>query len=147
MHYRLHTTFFVSLFYDDLSISIFYFIMNYDEETNIGYTLIFEADYPVCLQLLQGVLPFWPEKRVINRVPKLECTFYNKNYVSWYVLLKQALKHGLILKKVHAVMKFKQKMVRVVFGRIQRKMILIKVLINIYPIQYLVNQFNVKVMK
>lgn len=32
--------------------------MNYDEETNIGYTLIFEADYPVCLQLLQGVLPF-----------------------------------------------------------------------------------------
>ena len=44
-------------------------------------------------------------------------------------------------------MKFKQKMVRVVFGRIQRKMILIKVLINIYPIQYLVNQFNVKVMK
>ena len=121
--------------------------MNYDEETNIGYTLIFEADYPVCLQLLHGVLPLWPEKRVINRVPELECTFYNKNYVSWYVLLKQALKHGLILKKVHAVMKFKQKMVRVVFGRIQRKMILIKVLINIYPIQYLVNQFNVKVMK
>ena len=44
-------------------------------------------------------------------------------------------------------MKFKQNMVIVAYGCIQRKMILIKVLINIYPIQYLVIQFSGKVMK
>ena len=45
----------------------------------------------------------------INKVDKLISNLQNKrNYVVHIALLKQALDHGLILKNVHGVIKFKQ---------------------------------------
>ena len=45
----------------------------------------------------------------INKDDKLICKVQNKrNYVVHIVALKQALDHGLILKKVHRIIKFKQ---------------------------------------
>ena len=45
----------------------------------------------------------------IDKCKKLVCNLYNKNsYVVHIRSLKQALKHGLILKKVHRVIQFKK---------------------------------------
>ena len=45
----------------------------------------------------------------INKCDKLICNLYDKNnYVFHIGLLKQALKHGLIFKKVHIVISFNQ---------------------------------------
>ena len=46
----------------------------------------------------------------INKCIKLVCNLYEKNnYVVHLRLLKQALDHGLILKKVHGVIQFIKK--------------------------------------
>ena len=45
----------------------------------------------------------------INKCSKLVCTLYDKeNYVIHIRALKQALNHGLVLKKVHSIIKFYQ---------------------------------------
>ena len=45
----------------------------------------------------------------INKCSKLVCNLYDKiNYVVHIRSLKQALDHGLILKKVHRVIQFNQ---------------------------------------
>ena len=45
----------------------------------------------------------------INKYSKLTCTLYdNENYVVHIRALKQALNHGLTLKKVHRVIEFRQ---------------------------------------
>ena len=45
----------------------------------------------------------------INKCSKLVCTLHDKeNYVIHIRALKQALNHGLVLKKVHSVIKFYQ---------------------------------------
>ena len=45
----------------------------------------------------------------INKCSKLVCTLYDKeNYVILISALKQALNQGLVLKKVHRVIKFYQ---------------------------------------
>ena len=54
-------------------------------------------------------MPFLPEKMKINKCDKLVCTLYNKEkYVVHISALKQALDHGLVLKKVHRVIQFYQ---------------------------------------
>ena len=55
-------------------------------------------------------LPFLPERMKIKKSYKLLCNLYNKdNYVAHKRILKQALNHGLIPKKVHRVIKSNQK--------------------------------------
>ena len=49
-------------------------------------------------------LPFLPERK--NKL--LTTTYDKENYVEHISALKQALNHGLILKKVHRVINFKQ---------------------------------------
>ena len=45
----------------------------------------------------------------INKYSKLTCILFDKeNYVVHIRALKQALNHGLVLKKVHRVIEFKQ---------------------------------------
>ena len=59
--------------------------------------------------ILHSDLPFLPERMKINKCSKLVCNLYDKkNYIVHIKLLKQALNHGLILKKVHTVIQFKQ---------------------------------------
>ena len=54
-------------------------------------------------------LPFLPERKKIKKCEKLVCTVQNKkNYVVHINTLKQALNHGLILKKVHRIIQFNQ---------------------------------------
>ena len=46
-------------------------------------------------------LPFLPERMKINKCEKLVCNIRNKeNYIMHMSSLKQALNHGLILKRV-----------------------------------------------
>ena len=86
------------------------FIKNYDENSNKGYFLEVDIDYPKELFNLHKDLPFLPERKKVNKVEKLICSIEDKEkYVIHIRALKQALNHGLILKKVHRVIQFKQK--------------------------------------
>ena len=83
------------------------FIRNYDEDSDKGYILEVDVEYPKHLPLgniSHYDLPFLPEKMKINKIENLVCNLYDKkNYVVHIRSLKQALSHGLILKKVHRV--------------------------------------------
>ena len=79
-------------------------IKNYDENSNKGYFLEVDVEYPKYLHNLHSDLPFLPEKRKFKYVISLFVTFMSKkNYVVHIKALKQALNQGLILKKVHRV--------------------------------------------
>ena len=68
-----------------------------------------DIDYPKNLYDLHIDLPCLPQKMKINKCDKLIYNLYDKNnYVVHIGLLKQALNHGLILKKVHKVISFNQ---------------------------------------
>ena len=59
---------------------------------------------------LHSDLLFLPERNKIKKCNKLVCNVYDKeNYVVHIRALKQALNHGLILKRVHRVIQFNQK--------------------------------------
>ena len=85
------------------------FIKNYDENSDKGYILEVDIEYPKNLRKLHSDLSFLPERMKINKCNKLVCTVQDKeNYVAHIRFLKQALNHGLILKKVHRVIQFNQ---------------------------------------
>ena len=76
------------------------FIKNYDEDSNKGYFLEVDVQYPKKFHNLYSDLPFLPEKLKIKKYNKLACNVQDKkNYVAQIRALKQALNHGLILKK------------------------------------------------
>ena len=55
-------------------------------------------------------MPFLPERMIIDKTKKLVCNLHDKsNYVVHISVLKQALDHGLKLRKVHRVIEFNQK--------------------------------------
>ena len=55
-------------------------------------------------------LPFLPERKKFEKVEKLICSIEDKKkYVIHIRALKQALNHGLKLKKVHRLIQFIQK--------------------------------------
>lgn len=87
-------------------------ILNLKDDSDDGY--IFEVDlhYPPELHDTHNDFPFCPEKRTIPGITKKEkllLTFYDKEkYIVHYQMLKMALEHGLVLKKVHRVLQFKQ---------------------------------------
>ena len=65
---------------------------------------------PEKLHELHNDLPFSPEIMKIEKIEKLVTNWRDKNeYVIHIRNLKQELNHGLILKKVHRVIKFNQK--------------------------------------
>ena len=83
--------------------------MNYDKNSNYG--MIFEVDikYPKNIALKHEELAFLPERRKLNGIEKLVTTLQNtKKHVVHTLALKQALKHGLVLKKIHRVIEFEQ---------------------------------------
>ena len=74
-----------------------------------GYLLEVDVNYPKELHDHHNDLPFMCEKIKINGVEKLVPNLYNKEkYVVHVKALKQALDHGLVLKKIHRVIEFKQ---------------------------------------
>ena len=85
------------------------FIKKYDEDCNKGYFLEVDIDYPKELFNFHKDLPFLPERKKVEKVEKLICSIEDKEkYVIHIRALEQALNHGLILKKVHRVIQFKQ---------------------------------------
>ena len=83
------------------------FVKDYDKNDNKGYILEVDVDYPNKLQNLHSDLPFLPERLVINNTKKLVCNLKDKkNYVVHINVLKEALDHGLKLRKVHRVIEF-----------------------------------------
>ena len=86
------------------------FIKNHDEGIDKEYIFEVDVKYPKNLHYLHSDLPFLPERMKINKFNKLVCNLYDRNnYVVHIRSLKQALDHGLILKKVHRVIQFNQK--------------------------------------
>ena len=120
----------VSIFTDD-------FVKNYNVDSDKGYLLEVDVEYPDELRVAHEDLPFLPERRVkmskqhneyefdkrtkahskvyktfnMNQEPnkKFLATVQDKNkYVVNISTLKQALNHGLRLKKVYSVIEFNQ---------------------------------------
>ena len=84
-------------------------IKNYNENDDYGAIIKLDVDYPKKVHKLHSDLPFLPERITINKVDKLICSIENKrNYIVHIAALKEALDHGLILKNLHRVIKFKQ---------------------------------------
>ena len=85
-------------------------IKNYDENNGKGYILEVDVKYPKRLHKLHSDLPFLPKRMKIDKWKKLVCNLLNKKkYVVHINSLKQALNHGLKLKKVHRIIEFNQK--------------------------------------
>ena len=86
------------------------FTKNYDKNSNKGYFLEVDAEYPKKLFNLHKGLPFLSERKKIKKLKKLICNVQDKEkYVVHIRDLKQALNHGLELKRVHRVIRFNQK--------------------------------------
>ena len=86
------------------------FIKKYDEDSNTGYFLKVDVEYPKDLSNSHKDLPFLPERQKVEKVQELVCDTNDKEkYVVHIRALKQALNHGLKLNKVHRVIQFNQK--------------------------------------
>ena len=72
------------------------FIKHYDKDSNTGYILEVDIDYPKELFNIYKDLPFLPERNICSIEDK-------KKYVIHITALKQALNHGLILRKVQRI--------------------------------------------
>ena len=73
------------------------FINNYNEESDEGHFLEGDVQYPEKLHELHNDSPCLPERMKNEKVEKLVTNLHE--YVIQVRNLKQALKHGLILKK------------------------------------------------
>ena len=85
------------------------FIKNYDENNDKGYILEVDVKYPKKIHDLHSDLPFLPKRMKIDKCKKVVCNLLNKNkYIIHIKSLKQALNHGLKLKKIHRIIEFSQ---------------------------------------
>ena len=85
-------------------------LKNYDKDSDKGYILKVDVEHPENSHDLHRDLPLLPERMKIDKCNKLVCNLYDKkDYVVHIRSLKQVLNHGLILKKVHRVIQFNQK--------------------------------------
>ena len=85
------------------------FIKNYNENSDVGYFLEVDIKYPKELFNKHEDLPFLPKREKINKVEKLVTNIEDKEkYVIHIAGLKQTLNHGLVFKRVHRVIEFRQ---------------------------------------
>ena len=83
------------------------FVKSYKEEID-GYDEV-DVRYPKELHELHNGLPLLHERLKSEKVEQLLANLYHqKEYVKRISNLKQALNHGLVLKKVYRVIKFNQ---------------------------------------
>ena len=86
------------------------FINNYDEDSNVGYFIEADIEYPKELHNKHSDLPLLPERMKINKCKKLVCNLYDKkDYFHHLRSLKQALNNGLKIKKINKALKFNQR--------------------------------------
>ena len=67
-----------------------------------------DVRYPKRLDKLHSDLPSLSERMKIDKCNKLVCNLFNKKILTHINSLKQALNHGLKLKKIHRVIEFNQ---------------------------------------
>ena len=85
------------------------FTKNFDENNDKGYILEVDVKYLKILHELRSDLSFLSERMEVNKCKKLVCNLFNKKkYLAHINALKQALNHGLKLKKIHRVIEFNQ---------------------------------------
>ena len=61
-------------------------------------------------------LPFLPERKKVNKIEKPICNIEDKEkYVVHTKVLKQTLNYELVLKKVHKVIQFNQRLVKTIY--------------------------------
>ena len=68
------------------------FIKNYDEDSDKGYILEVDVEYPKNLHNLHSDLPFLPERMKINKCNKLVCNLYDKKNCCSYKIIKTSIK-------------------------------------------------------
>lgn len=84
------------------------------DDADIGYILEVDLLYPKHLEYSHSDLPFCAESKIPplpdSKHPKLLTTLEDKKkYVIHFAVLKQAIRQGLILKKIHRAIRFKQR--------------------------------------
>ena len=86
------------------------FVKSYDKNnSDKGYILEVDVDYPSKLHKLHSNMPFIPERMKKHKTQKLVSSLHDKKkYVVHISILKQALDHRLKLKKVHKVIELNQ---------------------------------------
>ena len=86
------------------------FIKSYNDESDEGYFLEVDVQCSENLLNFHNDLPFLSERMKTEKVEKLVSNLHDKTeYVIHIRNLKQELKHGLVLEKVHGIIKFNQK--------------------------------------
>lgn len=87
-------------------------ILKMSDDSPIGYIFEVDLDYPIEFHDKHKDYPFCGENQIVPNTKndrKLLLTLFNKrNYVIHYQMLKEALRQGLILKKIHKSLKFAQ---------------------------------------
>ena len=85
------------------------FIKNYNENSKKRHILEVDVKYPIKLHDLHSDLSFLPKRMKIDKCKKLVCNLHNKKkYIVHIKSLKQALNHGLKLKRFHRIIEFNQ---------------------------------------
>ena len=83
------------------------FTKSYDEESNEGHFLEVGGQYSEKLHEFHNDLPLLPERMKIENVEKIVTNLHDKTEYDIHIRnLKQALNHGLVLKKVHRMIRF-----------------------------------------
>ena len=86
------------------------FTKSYNDETDEGNFLEVDVQYPGHSHLIHNNSPFLAERIKIEKIEKLAANLHhNTEYVIHIRNLKQALNHKLVLKKVHRMIEFNQK--------------------------------------
>ena len=82
------------------------FIKKQNKNSDVGYFLEADVQYPKTLFGSHKDLPFLSDRKTLEKVEKLVCSIEDKEkYVIRIRALKQALNHRLILKEVHKLIK------------------------------------------
>ena len=63
---------------EDLSTIDEDFVKNYDEDSDVGYFIEADVEYPKKLHTLHSDLPFLPERMKVNKCEKPICNLYDK---------------------------------------------------------------------
>ena len=64
---------------ENLSVIDEYFIKHYDEDSDVGFIIKADIEYPKDFQGLHSDLPFLRQRMNVNRCKKLVYSFYDKN--------------------------------------------------------------------
>ena len=80
-----------------------------NEESDQRFFLEADVQYPENFHNLHNDLSFFPERMKIEKVEKLIANVHDKNAYDIDIKSKQTLNQGLVLKKVHRVIKFNRK--------------------------------------